>query len=67
MQGWRCAAGSAPAVAGEATSRASVNYEKLVPGVIQQIGYRWADLSQSEDDDLKIGYMDFLQFVLSRT
>ena len=41
-------------VAGEVTSRASVNYEKIVLGVIQQIGYKWADLCESEDDDLNI-------------
>jgi len=41
-------------VAGEVTSRASVNYEKIVLGVIQQIGYKWADLCESEDDELNI-------------
>ena len=41
-------------VAGEVTSRASVNYEKIVLGVIQQIGYKWADLCESENDDLNI-------------
>lgn len=41
-------------VAGEVTSRADVNYEKIVLGVIQQIGYKWADLCESEDDDLDI-------------
>lgn len=41
-------------IAGEVTSRADVNYEKIVLGVIQQIGYKWADLCESEDDDLDI-------------
>ena len=41
-------------VTGEVTSRADVNYEKTVLGVIQQIGYKWADLCESEDDDLNI-------------
>ena len=41
-------------VAGEVTSRADVNYEKTVLDVIQQIGYKWADLCESEDDDLDI-------------
>ena len=41
-------------IAGEVTSRANVNYEKIVLGVIQQIGYKWADLCESEDDDLNI-------------
>lgn len=41
-------------VAGEVTSRACVNYEKIVLGVIQQIGYKWADLCESEDDELNI-------------
>ena len=41
-------------IAGEVTSRASVNYEKIVLGVIQQIGYKWADLCESEDDELNI-------------
>ena len=41
-------------VAGEVTSRANVNYEKVVLGVIQQIGYKWADLCESEDDELNI-------------
>ncbi len=41
-------------VAGEVTSRASVNYEKIVLGVIQQIGYKWADLCENEDDELNI-------------
>ena len=41
-------------VAGEVTSRASVNYEKIVFGVIRQIGYKWADLCESENDELNI-------------
>ena len=41
-------------IAGEVTSRADVNYEKIVLGVIHQIGYKWADLCESEDDDLDI-------------
>ena len=41
-------------VAGEVTSRADVNYEKTVLDVIQQIGYKWADLCEEEHDDLDI-------------
>lgn len=41
-------------VAGEVTSRADVNYEKIVLGVIQQIGYKWADLCEDEHDGLDI-------------
>ena len=41
-------------VAGEVTSRADVNYEKTVLDVIQQIGYKWADLCEDEHDDLDI-------------
>ena len=41
-------------VAGEVTSRANVNYEKTVLDVIQQIGYKWADLCEDEHDDLDI-------------
>ena len=41
-------------VAGEVTSRADVNYEKIVLDVIQQIGYKWADLCEDEHDDLDI-------------
>ena len=41
-------------IAGEVTSRADVNYEKIVLDVIRQIGYKWEDLCESEDDDLSI-------------
>ena len=41
-------------IAGEVTSRADVNYEKTVLDVIQQIGYKWADLCEDEHDDLDI-------------
>ena len=41
-------------VAGEVTSRPDVNYEKIVLDVIQQIGYKWADLCEDEHDDLDI-------------
>ncbi len=37
-------------VAGEVTSRADVNYEETVLGVLQQIGYKWADLCENDDD-----------------
>ena len=37
-------------VAGEVTSRADVNYEETVLGVLQQIGYKWADLCERDDD-----------------
>ncbi len=41
-------------VAGEVTSRADVNYEKTVLDMIQQIGYKWTDLCESENDELNI-------------
>ncbi|MDO5456082.1 MAG: S-adenosylmethionine synthetase N-terminal domain-containing protein, partial [Eubacteriales bacterium] len=41
-------------VAGEVTSRANVNYEKIVLDVIQQIGYKWSDLCEDEHDNLGI-------------
>ena len=37
-------------VAGEVTSRADVNYEETILGVLQQIGYKWADLCERDDD-----------------
>lgn len=40
------------AIAGEVTSRAEVDYGKIVDGVISQVGYRRADLC--EEDILKI-------------
>ena len=41
-------------IAGEITSRAEVNYERIVTGVIRQIGYKWSDLCEEEGDELDI-------------
>ena len=41
-------------IAGEVTSRAEVNYEQIVAGVMHQIGYRWQDLCEDERDELDI-------------
>ena len=41
-------------IAGEVTSRAEVNYEQIVAGVMHQIGYRWQDLCENERDELDI-------------
>ena len=37
-------------IAGEVTSKARVNYEKVALGVIQQIGYKWDDLYEDDDE-----------------
>lgn len=41
-------------VGGEITSRASINYEQVVAGVMHKIGYRWHDLCEDERDELDI-------------
>ena len=41
-------------IGGEITSRASINYEQVVAGVMHQIGYRWHDLCEDERDELDI-------------
>ena len=41
-------------IAGEVTSRAEVDYGRIVDGVIRQIGYRRADLCEEESDSLDI-------------
>ena len=41
-------------IGGEITSRASVNYEQVVAGVMHKIGYRWHDLCEDERDELDI-------------
>ena len=41
-------------IAGEITSRAMVNYEQIVAGVMHQIGYKWHDLCEDERDELDI-------------
>ena len=41
-------------IAGEVTSRTSVNYEQVVAGVIHRIGYKWHDLCEDERDELSI-------------
>ena len=42
------------AIAGEVTSRAEVDYGKIVDSVIMQVGYRRADLCEEETDSLDI-------------
>ena len=42
------------AIAGEVTSRAEVDYGKIVDGVIRQVGYRHADLCEEDTDSLDI-------------
>ena len=42
------------AIAGEITSRAEVNYEQVVAGVIHEIGYKWRDLCEEKTDDFDI-------------
>ena len=44
-------------IAGEVTSRAEVNYDQIVSGVIQKIGYKWKDLCEekTDDPDINIG------------
>ena len=41
-------------IGGEITSRASINYEQVVAGVMHQIGYRRHDLCEDERDELDI-------------
>ena len=41
-------------ISGEITSRAEVDYGKIVDGVIRQVGYRRADLCEEESDSLDI-------------
>ena len=41
-------------IGGEITSRASINYEQVVAGVMHKIGYRWHDLCEDERDELDI-------------
>ena len=41
-------------IGGEITSRASINYEQVVAGVMHQIGNRWHDLCEDERDELDI-------------
>ena len=41
-------------IGGEITSRASINYEQVVAGVMHKIGYRWHDLCEDERDKLDI-------------
>ena len=41
-------------IGGEITSRASINYEQIVAGVMHKIGYRWHDLCEDERDELDI-------------
>ena len=41
-------------IGGEITSRASINYEQVVAGVMHKIGYRWHDLCEDEGDELDI-------------
>ena len=41
-------------IGGEITSRASINYEQVVAGVMHRIGYRWHDLCEDERDELDI-------------
>ena len=41
-------------IAGEVTSRTSVNYEQVVAGVMHRIGYKWHDLCEDERDELSI-------------
>ena len=44
-------------IAGEVTSRAEVNYDQIVSGVIQKIGYKWKDVCEekTDDPDINIG------------
>ena len=44
-------------IAGEITSRTSVNYEQVVAGVMHRIGYKWHDLCEDERDELSINVM----------
>ena len=41
-------------IAGEVTSKAEVNYDQIVAGVIHQIGYKWYDLCEDRKDQLDI-------------
>ena len=41
-------------IAGEITSKAEVNYDQIVAGVIHQIGYKWYDLCEDRKDQLDI-------------
>ena len=41
-------------IGGEITSRASINYEQVVAGVMHKIGSRWHDLCEDERDELDI-------------
>lgn len=41
-------------IGGEITSRASINYEQVVAGVMHKIGYKWHDLCEDERDELDI-------------
>ena len=41
-------------IAGEVASKAEVNYDQIVAGVIHQIGYKWYDLCEDRKDQLDI-------------
>ena len=41
-------------IAGEITSKAEINYDQIVAGVIHQIGYKWYDLCEDRKDQLDI-------------